>query len=273
MRKTTIVSAAIACASFVLFAVSAVFIKWSRTDDSATPSIIITSILALAIVVAAAIALSLIFDKKHEMILIAPIVGLFALTIMFTKGINELLGNDGASIIDFISPSSDNPTVLALLLAILFIVAVVLVLSKKYKFASIIAVSYASLLVVTTFNNLANIFFIEKNLLYLLSSLGLLFALVSLIVYLLAPFVANNEIVKKEKAPVAVEETKAEETKAEDENVEVEEAKEEAPAEEEKTEEAPAEDEKKEETNNDPFKNQYSSSSSIFDVQEDADKE
>ena len=174
MRKTTIVSAAIACASFVLFAVSAVFIKWSRTDDSATPSIIITSILALAIVVAAAIALSLIFDKKHEMILIAPIVGLFALTIMFTKGINELLGNNGASIIDFISPSSDNPTVLALLLAILFIVAVVLVLSKKYKFASIIAVSYASLLVVTTFNNLANIFFIEKNLLYLLSSLGLL---------------------------------------------------------------------------------------------------
>jgi hypothetical protein len=264
MRKTTIVSAIIACISLCLFAASAVFIKWSRTDDGATPSIIITSILAIAIVDAAAIALALIFDKKHEMILIAPIVSLFALTIMFTKGINELLGDNGASIIDFISPSSNNPTVLALLLAILFIVAVILVLSKKYKFASIIAVSYASLLIVTSFNNLSNIFFVEKNLLYLLSSLGLLFALVSLIVYLIAPFVANNDIVKKEKAPAAVEETKTEETN------------EEASAEEEKAEEAneevPAEEEKKEETNNDPFKNQYSSSSSIFDVQEDADK-
>ena len=144
MRKTTIVSAIIACISFCLFAASAVFIKWSRTDADATPSIIITSILSIAIVDAAAIALALIFDKKHEMILIAPIVSLFALTIMFTKGINELLGDNGASIIDFISPSSNNPTVLALLLAILFIVAVILVLSKKYKFASIIAVSYAS---------------------------------------------------------------------------------------------------------------------------------
>lgn len=269
MKKTTIASVVAAAISFVLLAVSSVFIKWSREADLPTPSILITSILCLGVTTAATIVLLLVFDKKHPMILIIPTIALFALDIMFTKGINDFLADaglaNGASIIDFISPSSDNPTVFALLLAIIFVVAVVLVLSKKYKFASIIAVSYTSILVVTTFNNLANIFFIEKNLLYLLSSLGLLFALVSLIIYLVSPFVANNVIVAKEK-PIKEEKAPVEET--------TEEAKAEENNEEEKTEETSEEtaDEEKKEENNDPFKNQYSSSSSVFDVQEDADK-
>ena len=57
MRKTTIASMVAACVSFVLFAVSIVFIKWSRESDNPTSSILITSILLLTVIACATIVL------------------------------------------------------------------------------------------------------------------------------------------------------------------------------------------------------------------------
>ena len=318
MKKTTIASIATAGVSLILFIVSAIFIVWDREKPDATSSILITSILTLACALIATIVFAILFDKKHKMLMLIPMIALFAGTITFTKGINDTFGNGGASIIDFISPAVDNPTILAFLLLVIFVVAMVLVLWKNYKWASIAVISYISILLITTFNNVSSAFFVEKNLLFILSSTGLLVALAAIIVYFISPFVSNNDIVikkkekpakeekvetpkpekvkkekvkkekksKKDEQPVVTEETPvAENNEAPVENKEItedteapaeevkEEVKEEASEEKiENTESENNEAEEKVEENNDPFKNQYSSSSSIFDVQDDAEK-
>ena len=303
MKKTTIASIATAGVSLILFIVSAIFIVWDREKPDATSSILITSILTLVCALIATIVFAILFDKKHKMLMLIPMIALFAGSITFTKGINDTFGNGGASIIDFISPAVDNPTILAFLLLVIFVVAMVLVLWKNYKWASIAVISYISILLITTFNNVSSAFFVEKNLLFILSSTGLLVALAAIIVYFISPFVSNNDIViekkekpakeekeetpkpekvkkekvKKEKKSKKDEQTVVEETPvAENTEAPADEVKEEVKEEalEEKTEKTVEnnEAEEKVEGNNDPFKNQYSSSSSIFDVQEDADK-
>ena len=316
MKKTTIASIATAGVSLILFIVSAIFIVWDREKPDATSSILITSILTLACALIAIIVFAILFDRKHKMLMLIPMIALFAGTITFTKGINDTFGNGGASIIDFISPAVDNPTILAFLLLVIFVVAMVLVLWKNYKWASIAVISYISILLITTFNNVSSAFFVEKNLLFILSSTGLLVALAAIIVYFISPFVSNNDIViekkekpakeekeetpkpekvkkekvkkekksKKDEQPVVEETPVAESTEAPAENNEVaenteapaeetkEEVKEEASEEKTENTEENNEAEEKVEENNDPFKNQYSSSSSIFDVQDDAEK-
>ena len=303
MKKTTIASIATAGVSLILFIVSAIFIVWDREKPDATSSILITSILTLACALIATIVFAILFDKKHKMLMLIPMIALFAGSITFTKGINDTFGNGGASIIDFISPAVDNPTILAFLLLVIFVVAMVLVLWKNYKWASIAVISYISILLITTFNNVSSAFFVEKNLLFILSSTGLLVALAAIIVYFISPFVSNNDIViekkekpakeekeetpkpekvkkekvKKEKKSKKDEQTVVEETPvAENTEAPADEVKEEVKEEalEEKTEKTVEnnEAEEKVEGNNDPFKNQYSSSSSIFDVQDDAEK-
>ena len=303
MKKTTIATIATAGVSLILFIVSAIFIVWDREKPDATSSILITSILTLVCALIATIVFAILFDKKHKMLMLIPMIALFAGSITFTKGINDTFGNGGASIIDFISPAVDNPTILAFLLLVIFVVAMVLVLWKNYKWASIAVISYISILLITTFNNVSSAFFVEKNLLFILSSTGLLVALAAIIVYFISPFVSNNDIViekkekpakeekeetpkpekvkkekvkkekksKKDEQPVVEETPVAENTEAPADEVK-EEVKEEAL--EEKTEKTVEnnEAEEKVEGNNDPFKNQYSSSSSIFDVQDDAEK-
>ena len=303
MKKTTIASIATAGVSLILFIVSAIFIVWDREKPDATSSILITSILTLVCALIATIVFAILFDKKHKMLMLIPMIALFAGSITFTKGINDTFGNGGASIIDFISPAVDNPTILAFLLLVIFVVAMVLVLWKNYKWASIAVISYISILLITTFNNVSSAFFVEKNLLFILSSTGLLVALAAIIVYFISPFVSNNDIViekkekpakeekeetpkpekvkkekvKKEKKSKKDEQTVVEETPvAENTEAPADEVKEEVKEEalEEKTEKTVEnnEAEEKVEGNNDPFKNQYSSSSSIFDVQDDAEK-
>lgn len=301
MKKTSLISAIIAFTSFVCFAVAMIFIKWDRTEADATSSTLITSIMALAIIAVTFGVFALIFDKKHKMLLLIPVIGLFVATIVFTKGVNEIVARGNATIFDILSPTSNNPTIIALLLAIAFITSIVFIIWKNYKWASIVAITYLVLLIVATYNNISEILFTEKNLLYVLSSCGLLISLASMVVYFIAPFVASNEIVSKPKPEKKVEEPKAEtndgnaeEASNKDENNE---ANEEAPAEENKEDEKPAEenneanadenkdeakaeekaddnnkDEKADEEKKDdwnPFKNQYSSSSTVFDVQDE----
>jgi len=320
MKKTIIASIASAGVGLVLLFISLFFIVWDRQDVEATPSTIITSILILLAASIALIILSIFYDKKMPIILIIPMVALFFGVTVFTGAIVEALATAniyvGNSVLDFLSPSADSPTVFALLLVILFIVSMVFVLLKKSKWASIVSITYISILLLTSFNILSKVLFVEKNMLFLLPSLAMIFILAAMIIYFTAPLITNNEIVVKKEAkeveekPVeeAKEEAKAEETteapveeakteetteapveeaKPEDATeAPVEEAKPEdateAPAEETK-EEAPAEEntnnedtssdenaeEEKNESNNDPFKNQYSSSTSIFDVQDE----
>lgn len=263
MKKTSIATIITASVSLILLVVSTFFIVWDRNDAEATSSLLITAILSLAVAMITTILFAIFFGKKHKILNIIPVILLFVIAIIYTQQITLLVGQN-FSIIDFLSPTNNNPTVLAFILFVAFITAIVLIEWKGYKFASVYAIAYAALLLAATFINTAQILFLPKNMLYILSSFGLLFALAAMIINFTAPFVTNNDIVieKKEK-PVEEkkEETPAEETKSE-------EKVEDTPV-----EEAPAEEEKKEETNNDPFKNQYSSSSTVFDVQDDAEKE
>jgi hypothetical protein len=108
----------------------------------------------------------------------------------------------------------------------------------------------------------------KQDYVYLFSSLGTIVLLTAMVVYFVSPFAKNNQMVKKEK-PV-VENTNETEEKVEENK---EEAKVEAVAEETKVEDSEAVEEKNEKDEpQDPFKNQYASSESIFDVQEEAEE-
>lgn len=292
MKKSSLIAAIVAGVSFILFGVSCFFVKWDRQNFDATPSVLITSIIAFAILCVLFVLFVLLLENKSKLLMIVPTLGFFFVNIVFNKGITEVLNaqgiNPASSVLTMLSPSEN--TVLGLLLAIAFITSIVLIQLKNYKWASLIAIIYSVILVVTTYNYTAEVLF-AGNMLYLFVSLGALFALASLVIYFTAPLIPNNEIVKSEK-PAKVKEEKA--PKAEEkveETVAKEAANEEAPAEEtpveenndnnevaeekvEETEASSDEDNEEEKGNNepqDPFKNQYASSETVFDVQEDAE--
>lgn len=292
MKKSSLIAAIVAGVSFILFGVSCFFVKWDRQNFDATPSVLITSIIAFAILCVLFVLFVLLLENKSKLLMIVPTLGFFFVNIVFNKGITEVLNaqgiNPASSVLTMLSPSEN--TVLGLLLAIAFITSIVLIQLKNYKWASLIAIIYSVILVVTTYNYTAEVLF-AGNMLYLFVSLGALFALASLVIFFTAPLIPNNEIVKSEK-PAKVKEEKA--PKAEEkveETVTKEAANEEAPAEEtpveenndnnevaeekvEETEASSDEDNEEEKENNepqDPFKNQYASSETVFDVQEDAE--
>ena len=292
MKKSSLIAAIVAGVSFILFGVSCFFVKWDRQNFDATPSVLITSIIAFAILCVLFVLFVLLLENKSKLLMIVPTLGFFFVNIVFNKGITEVLNaqgiNPASSVLTMLSPSEN--TVLGLLLAIAFITSIVLIQLKNYKWASLIAIIYSVILVVTTYNYTAEVLF-AGNMLYLFVSLGALFALASLVIFFTAPLIPNNEIVKSEK-PAKVKEEKA--PKAEEkveETVTKEAANEEAPAEEtpveenndnnevaeekkEDTEASSDEDNEEEKENNepqDPFKNQYASSETVFDVQEDAE--
>ena len=292
MKKSSLIAAIVAGVSFILFGVSCFFVKWDRQNFDATPSVLITSIIAFAILCVLFVLFVLLLENKSKLLMIVPTLGFFFVNIVFNKGITEVLNaqgiNPASSVLTMLSPSEN--TVLGLLLAIAFITSIVLIQLKNYKWASLIAIIYSVILVVTTYNYTAEVLF-AGNMLYLFVSLGALFALASLVIFFTAPLIPNNEIAKSEK-PAKVKEEKA--PKAEEkveETVTKEAANEEAPAEEtpveenndnnevaeekkEETEASSDEDNEEEKENNepqDPFKNQYASSETVFDVQEDAE--
>lgn len=292
MKKSSLIAAIVAGVSFILFGVSCFFVKWDRQNFDATPSVLITSIIAFAILCVLFVLFVLLLENKSKLLMIVPTLGFFFVNIVFNKGITEVLNaqgiNPASSVLTMLSPSEN--TVLGLLLAIAFITSIVLIQLKNYKWASLIAIIYSVILVVTTYNYTAEVLF-AGNMLYLFVSLGALFALASLVIFFTAPLIPNNVIVKSEK-PAKVKEEKA--PKAEEkveETVAKEAANEEAPAEEtpveenndnnevaeekvEETEASSDEDNEEEKGNNepqDPFKNQYASSETVFDVQEDAE--
>lgn len=280
MKKSSLVSAIVAGIAFILFGVSAFFVKWKRDAFDATPSAIITSIIAFAIVCIVFVLFVLLLEKKSKLLMTIPPLGIFFVNIVFTKAIDAPADN---SVLSMLSPSQGS--VLSLLLAVAFITSIVFIQLKNYKWASLVAIIYSVVLVVITFNYSSELIF-SGDKLALFYSLGALFALASLVIFFAAPLIPNNEIViaekpKKEKVEEAPAKEVKEETKAP-----VEEAKEEteAPAEENKEAEAPAEEAETEEKDDeeekeksepqDPFKNQYASSETVFDVQENAeDKE
>ena len=293
MKKSSLIAAIVAGVSFILFGVSCFFVKWDRQNFDATPSVLITSIIAFAILCVLFVLFVLLLENKSKLLMIVPTLGFFFVNIVFNKGITEVLNaqgiNPASSVLTMLSPSEN--TVLGLLLAIAFITSIVLIQLKNYKWASLIAIIYSVILVVTTYNYTAEVLF-AGNMLYLFVSLGALFALASLVIFFTAPLIPNNEIVKSEK-PAKVKEEKA--PKAEEkveETVAKEAANEEAPKAEEtpveekndnnevaeenkeETEASSDEDNEEEKENNepqDPFKNQYASSETVFDVQEDAE--
>lgn len=294
MKKTTIASFAAASLSFILFIVSIIFISWKRDADYPTSSAMISCILSGVVFLTAFVLLAIFFDKKLKPLMLAPFIAILAISIIFFRELGQIVVLNN-TLLDVISPATANPSVLAFLLVIVFIVALIFALWKNYKWAAATAIIYIGVLLVIAFTGFANITFEENNKVLIFSSLSFIFALAAMLIYLLASFIENNEIVfvKKEKPQPQVEETnneeassKTEEVKEEnneevetEENTSSKEEKSEPEANENNNEETSSEDEKesdednKEESNNDPFKNQYSSSSSIFDVQDDAEKE
>ena len=280
MKKTTLAAIITAAASLVLFVLGIVFIKWDKQSFDYTPSIMITSLLSLTIVTIVFGLFALLFDKNRRILMIIPVVASLIAIIILSKGANENLAahnlTPASSVIDLVSPTNNQPTVFALLLAATFIVSVILVLVKNWKWASIVSITYFVILIISTFSFSSEFMFNIQNkqdYVYLFSSLGTIVLLSAMVVYFVSPFAKNNQMVKKEK-PVVENANETEETKVEENK---EEAKVEAVAEETKVEEKVEDSEAVEENNEkgepqDPFKNQYASSESIFDVQDEAEE-
>ena len=280
MKKTTLAAIITAAASLVLFVLGIVFIKWDKQSFDYTPSIMITSLLSLTIVTIVFGLFALLFDKNRRILMIIPVVASLIAIIILSKGVNENLAahnlTPASSVIDLVSPTNNQPTVFALLLAATFIVSVILVLVKNWKWASIVSITYFVILIISTFSFSSEFMFNIQNkqdYVYLFSSLGTIVLLSAMVVYFVSPFAKNNQMVKKEK-PVVENANETEETKVEENK---EEAKVEAVAEETKVEEKVEDSEAVEENNEkgepqDPFKNQYASSESIFDVQDEAEE-
>ena len=279
MKKTTLAAIITAAASLVLFVLGIVFIKWDKQSFDYTPSIMITSLLSLTIVTIVFGLFALLFDKNRRILMIIPVVASLIAIIILSKGVNENLAahnlTPASSVIDLVSPTNNQPTVFALLLAATFIVSVILVLVKNWKWASIVSITYFVILIISTFSFSSEFMFNIQNkqdYVYLFSSLGTIVLLSAMVVYFVSPFAKNNQMVKKEK-PV-VENANETEEKVEENK---EEAKVEAVAEETKVEEKVEDSEAVEENTKkgepqDPFKNQYASSESIFDVQDEAEE-
>ncbi len=278
MKKTTIASIITTAVAFCLFVASMFFIQWDRQNLDATPSNIVTSVIAYCAFIVTFILFSIIFKNKNKMLIIIPTIGLFIITIVFTNGLINLFNNANSqlSIINLVSPTSQS--VFSLLLAISFVVCAVMYLLKGYKWAAAVVVAYLSIIFITTFCYTSQTIFAGDNMLYLFSSLGALVTIAGILIYFTEPFIPECEVKEETKVEAKEEKTEApvvEETKAEE--------KTEAPVEEEKTE-APVveetkaeddeeastddEDEKKKEPQ-DPFKNQYASTTTVFDVQEE----
>ena len=82
MKKTTIASIATAGVSLILFIVSAIFIVWDREKPDATSSILITSILTLACALIAIIVFAILFDNKHIMLMLIPMIHLVMVVLL-----------------------------------------------------------------------------------------------------------------------------------------------------------------------------------------------
>ena len=68
MKKTTLASLIIAAVAFVLFGVSIAFIKWDSAAFDATPSEMITCIIAFAAILCAFIIFEIVYEKKNKVL-------------------------------------------------------------------------------------------------------------------------------------------------------------------------------------------------------------
>lgn len=226
MKKTTIASFITAGVSLCLFIASIFFVQWDINKVDATPSIIITSIFAFITALCAFILFAILFDKKKKVVLLIPTLALVVFMLVFTRGVA-----DGAyatnSILDYLSPTTANPTLLAFLFAIAFVVCLFLYFLKNYKWAAIVVVAYIALLLIIAFAYTSRLLFGGAKL-YIFITLGTLASLIALFIYFFDAFIANNEIEKKEKPveekveakPEATEEVKAEASEEKNEAVE-----------------------------------------------------
>ena len=158
MKKTTLASVITAGASFCLFVASIFFIKWDTKKADVTPSIIITSIFAFAIALCAFIIFAIISDKKKKGILLVPVLAVVVFMMIFTNGVTQGANNTN-TVLDYISPMSNNPTLISFLLSIAFVVSVVMYLAKGYKWAAIVSIVYITILAIVTFNYTSRIVF------------------------------------------------------------------------------------------------------------------
>ena len=225
MKKTTIASIITAGVSLCLFILSMFFIQWDSQKADATPSVIVTSICALICALGLFIAFAFLFKNNNKGLLFIPVVAIVVFMMVFTNGIT--LGNSQTNtVIDYLSPIKNNPTLLALLLTAAFVVSVILYFAKGYKWAAIVSILYITILVIIQFNYTSQIVFNGGEKAYILSTLAILAALIALIIFFLAPFVTEGEkeacdCEKKEAAPAEekVEEEKTSEAVTEEASV------------------------------------------------------
>ena len=248
MKKTTLVSIITDAVAILLLA--AMFITSAIKKENLLEFKFTLSITTM-VAACASILVKLLFGKRNPIILLIPIALATAVLLVNNQWIDQNIG--GASInIEVLF----NSQVLTLLLLIVYAVSVILYLLKNYKWAGIINVAYVSVLFVYTcvcFINMAA--GANNDIIYILEALAYVVLNASLIIFFLASLIANNEMVKKEKAP--------KEKKVKEEKVE------EAPVAEETAEEAA---EAEENSSVDVVENKKDSES-IFDVQEEAEKE
>ena len=222
MKKTTIASIITAGVSLCLFIVSMIFIQWDSQKADATPSVIVTSICALTCALGLFIAFAFLFKNNNKGLLFIPVAAIVVFMMVFTNGIT--LGNSQTNtVIDYLSPIKNNPTLLALLLTAAFVVSVILYFVKGYKWAAIVSITYITILVIIQFNYTSQIVFTGGEKTYILSTLAILAALIALIIFFLEPFITEGkkeacDCEKKEAAPAEekVEEEKTSEAVTEE---------------------------------------------------------
>lgn len=222
MKKTTLASLIIAAVAFVLFGVSIAFIKWDSAAFDATPSEMITCIIAFAAILCAFIIFEIVCEKKNKTLMILPVIGVIVLAIIFSTIITANINYNQIEVLDFIAPTT-NMTVFSFLLFVTFIVSLILYFLKGYKWTAIVAITYLTILLIYVFNYSVGLFFGGDNKLTACTCGGTILALIALAVYFIAPFTngvenkaevkeetSTAETIKEEKVSEEVEEEKAE---------------------------------------------------------------
>ena len=266
MKKTTLVSIITDAVAILLLA--AMFLTSAIKGENLLEfkfTLSITTMVAAGV----SILVKAIFDKKNPILIILPVALVTAVLLVNNQWIDQNIG--GATINLAVLFNSE---VLSLLLLVVFAVSVILYLLKGYKWAGLINLAYAAVLLIYTIVCFVNMASGSNNdIIYILEALAYVVLNASLVIYFLASLIANNELAKKEKSPKAPKEKKekaAPEAEAVAENSE--ETAEDTPAEaQEANEEAPAEEEVADHSD-DIVEVKDDSNQSIFDVQDEAEK-
>lgn len=225
MKKTTLASICFDVLAFILFAV---VIIYSAVKEERVEKEYILTISAL-VSIALLFVFKLLFDKKNTIAMIVPVALSTAMLLIYNGWANDLAmqvanNNIELQVVNINVSVLFNAQVLSLVLIAVFAVSTVLALLKKYKWASIVTITYLALLFiysVTSFINMSTFF--NDRMSYMFEFGAVMSLNVALIVYFLAGLVKCNCTCNKEdEIDLNLEEDKVEDSNTKEETKETE---------------------------------------------------